>query len=200
MIQLNNIQVIRLNKWVNVKDDSVINTTDNIKPGETYTEHGTITLKFGSCDCILTKIDVDNWTLEIGEGVGEVVANSYGPFLISYSYPWYWKCGVLTSITVTGKVSFEPNTKLTFMFRNCVNCKIIKGLNNFDTSNVISITAMFSGCSQVKELDVSNWNTSNVTDIAYSFYNCSQVKYIKINNNLTVNNYIELTDSRIKEL
>ena len=32
---------------------------------------------------------------------------------------------------------------------------------------------MFSGCSSLKELNLSNFNTNNVTDMSYMFYGCS---------------------------
>ena len=37
---------------------------------------------------------------------------------------------------------------------------------------------MFSGCSSLKELNLSNFNTNNVTDMTDMFYECSyELKY-----------------------
>ena len=41
---------------------------------------------------------------------------------------------------------------------------------------------MFSGCSSLKELNLSNFNTHNVTDMGYMFYGCSSLLELNISN------------------
>ena len=47
-------------------------------------------------------------------------------------------------------------------FRACENLKEINGLNNFITSNVISMYGMFWNCYNLENLDVGNFDTRKV--------------------------------------
>ena len=55
------------------------------------------------------------------------------------------------------------------MFDNCNKLKEIKGLNKFNTKNVIDISLMFGTCHELEYLDLSNFDTSNVTDMGWMF-------------------------------
>ena len=46
------------------------------------------------------------------------------------------------------------------MFNKCNKLKEIKGLNNFDTSNVINIYGLFNQCINLEYLDLSKFNIS----------------------------------------
>ena len=65
-------------------------------------------------------------------------------------------------------------------------------LKNADTSNVHNMSAMFYGCSSVKELDLSGWNTSAVTDMAGMFSNCTALEKVDIGN-FDTSNTIQMT-------
>ena len=52
-----------------------------------------------------------------------------------------------------------------FMFNECHKLQEIKGINNFNTSKVINMSAMFQLCNELEYLNLSNFDTSNVTDI-----------------------------------
>ena len=41
---------------------------------------------------------------------------------------------------------------------------------------------MYSGCSSLKELNLSNFNTNKVTDMSYMFERCSSLKKVDISN------------------
>ncbi len=62
-----------------------------------------------------------------------------------------------------------------WMFQNCSNLKEIKGIENFDTSQVTLMWYMFYGCSSLTNLDLSKWNTSKVGDMSSMFYGCSSL-------------------------
>ena len=51
------------------------------------------------------------------------------------------------------------------------------------------MSSMFSGCSSLKELNLSNFNTNNVTNMRYMFYKCSSLKELNLSkfntNNVT---------------
>ena len=51
-------------------------------------------------------------------------------------------------------------------------------VTHFDTRNVTNMSAMFYGCSQLTELDLSHFDTSKVTDMYYMFANCSKLHTI----------------------
>ena len=65
------------------------------------------------------------------------------------------------------------------MFRGCHKIKSIKGVNHFNTSNVINMHGMFQLCHELECLDLSNFDTSNVTDMDGMFSNCYKLKEIK---------------------
>ena len=58
----------------------------------------------------------------------------------------------------------------------------IIGLDKLDTSNVIDMSSMFSGCHSLVSLNVSNFNTSNVTDMSGMFKECSKLESIDVSN------------------
>ena len=61
------------------------------------------------------------------------------------------------------------------MFYNCENIISIN-ISNFNTSNVIDMSYMFNGCSNLSNIsDISFFNTINVTDMSYMFDHCSNI-------------------------
>ena len=63
------------------------------------------------------------------------------------------------------------------MFNNCIKLKRIKGIEKFNTNEVINMKAMFGKCNEIEELNLSNFNTSKVTDMGYMFNDCITVKF-----------------------
>ena len=63
-----------------------------------------------------------------------------------------------------------------------MSLKEIKGLENFDTSNVTYMTGMFLYCTDLTSLNVSSFNTSNVTDMSYMFNRLESLKTIDLSN------------------
>ena len=61
---------------------------------------------------------------------------------------------------------------MSYMFSGCSSLKEIN-LSNFNTNNVNNMSCMFYKCSSLKELNLSNFNTNNVTDMRYMFNGCS---------------------------
>lgn len=53
---------------------------------------------------------------------------------------------------------------------------------NIDTSNVTDMSDMFSGCTKLKELDVSGFDTSSVIDMNKMFYWCKSLKELDLSN------------------
>lgn len=66
---------------------------------------------------------------------------------------------------------------MSIMFANCPIHHI--KLNNFNTSNVIT---MFCGCSNLEKLDLSSFDTHNVTNISSMFLWCRSLTELDLSN------------------
>ena len=73
------------------------------------------------------------------------------------------------------------------MFAICKKLKEIKGLNNFNTKNVIDMSGMFQLCNELEYLDLSNFNTRNVSNMSYMFNQCNKMRYLNLNNFIIIN-------------
>ena len=69
---------------------------------------------------------------------------------------------------------FAPES-CKIMFKNFKNLTQINFSNNFNTSRVTTMNAMFSGCSSLTSLDLSSFNTSKVTTMSGMFSGCSSL-------------------------
>ena len=56
------------------------------------------------------------------------------------------------------------------MFSKCYELKKIKGINKFNTSEVIKMNSMFEECNELEYLDLSSFDTSKVNDMESIFY------------------------------
>lgn len=99
------------------------------------------------------------------------------------------------------KWNMENATDISYLFRYCTKINSLKGLENWNisnvknmsftfgnlnlselpdivnwnTSNVTDMSGTLSGLSNVTSLDLSKWNTSNVTDMSNMFQNDSKL-------------------------
>ena len=62
--------------------------------------------------------------------------------------------------------------------------------NNFDTSNVTNMEAMFRGCDRLMLLDLSKFNTSKVTNMKSMFNGCSMLESIYVKDLWNISNVI----------
>ena len=70
-------------------------------------------------------------------------------------------------------------TDMGWFFCYCYKLRSIKGLEKFNTKQVINMRAMFQACTLLEELDLSNFDTSKVTDMQFMFASCEKLKRIK---------------------
>jgi len=82
----------------------------------------------------------------------------------------------LESIDVSGW-DVSNVTNMQNLFRDNYSLKEIKGIENFNTSNVTSMSYMFYNCSGLTSLDLSGWDVSNVQ---YMFCNCSGLQTLNL--------------------
>ena len=69
--------------------------------------------------------------------------------------------------------------EMQYMFSGCTMLKEIKGIDNFITNKVENMSSMFESCNELKELDLSNMSVSNVTNMRNMFYNFNDTRKIK---------------------
>ena len=76
---------------------------------------------------------------------------------------------------------FRPTTT-NYWFFYLKALTTIEGLQNLNTSAVTNMRDMFSGCSGLKELNISNFNTSPVMDMSGMLSSCSGLMCLPIVN------------------
>lgn len=84
------------------------------------------------------------------------------------------------------KAIFDPSfadarlSGLELLFCGCENLKAIEGIKILNTSGTNSMYCMFSGCTSLKEIDLSHFDTRNVTDMTSMFGGCSSLTDIDL--------------------
>ena len=77
-------------------------------------------------------------------------------------------------------------TSMYEMFSGCSDLTNLD-LSSFDTSNITMMDKMFSGCSDLTSLDLSNFNTSNVTDMRLMLAGCASLTTLDLSSFNTSN-------------
>lgn len=102
--------------------------------------------------------------------------------------PWSKFRTYIRRVIIRGKIVFDQKHRdLSGLFRYCNKLEEIIGLENLDTSNIVNMSYMFSGCNKLTELNLLNWNTSNVTNMAYMFDSCKSLTELDLSNFNTKN-------------
>lgn len=104
----------------------------------------------------------------------------------SYNPDWA-KVTTITDVVFDSSFANATPTTTEYWFVNQENLKNITGLQYLNTSNVTSMTSMFSGCSQLENIDVSHFNTSNVMSMTNMFNGCSNLKNVDVSHFNTSN-------------
>ena len=96
---------------------------------------------------------------------------------------------------IKGLNNFDTSkvTSMRAMFGDCNELKFLD-LSNFNTYKVKNMSKMFGECFELEFLDLSNFNTSNVTDISFMFRGCHKLKEIKGIKNFNVNKVINMDE------
>ena len=92
----------------------------------------------------------------------------------------------LTEIIGLEKLNTSNVRNMQGIFSGCTNVTNLN-VSNFDTSKVVFMRGMFEDCWSLASIDVSNFNTSNVTDMGYMFKECSKLETIDVSNFNTSN-------------
>ncbi|MBL1230622.1 BspA family leucine-rich repeat surface protein [Enterococcus sp. BWB1-3] len=67
------------------------------------------------------------------------------------------------------------NSRSSYMFSSLSNLEAIEGIELLDTSEVVMMKFMFSGCTSLKKLDLSHFDTSNVYTMSNMFKGMSRL-------------------------
>ena len=105
-------------------------------------------------------------------GDGELLVSGTGDRANMEAGVWPWDSYKDKIVSVS--VQSTGMTDAGYMFSGCSNLSEID-LSGFDTSNVISMTYMFANCNNLSNLDLSTFDTSNVTEMDSMFYGCSNL-------------------------
>ena len=82
-----------------------------------------------------------------------------------------------SSLATVNNISYFDTTNVTSMSYMFSECKALTTLDvsGWDTRNVNNMSRMFYKCNGLVTLDVSNWDTSSVTDMAAVFDSCTKL-------------------------
>ena len=81
----------------------------------------------------------------------------------------------------------ESKTKVHGFWFSLGKLESITGLDNLDTSKVIDFSSMFSGCSELKELNISCFNTSSAKYMDHMFAGLESVDELDLHSFETSN-------------
>ena len=97
------------------------------------------------------------------------------------------ECCELKSLDLSNFNTFNVE-EMKFMFDKCYKLREIKGIDKFNTINVIKIDSMFEERKESTFLNLSNFNTDKVTDISFMFNKCHKLREIKGINKFNTSN------------
>ena len=120
------------------------------------------------------KIGTADWTID-SNGVLTIGEGEFTNDDELLSCPWEEYAYKVTHVDGTAK--FKIIGSLSGAFGGLTAQTI--NLSGWDTSSVVSMYDMFSGCSSLTELNISNWDTSSVTDMSHMFSGCSALSKIR---------------------
>ena len=106
---------------------------------------------------------------------------SFKNFRPTTTKDWFYNLSALTTIEGFENLNTSSVTNMREMFSGCSGLKELN-LSNFNTSKVTDMYGMFSGCSRLTSLNLSNFNTAAVTDMSDMFSGCSGLKELNLSN------------------
>ncbi|MBR1416454.1 MAG: BspA family leucine-rich repeat surface protein [Bacilli bacterium] len=118
----------------------------------------------------------------------------------SSSSLFYYMKGI-EKIDLSG-ISSQFTDKMASMFSNTKSLTNLTFGNEFDTSNVTDMYAMFYGMSKITSIDLSTFNTTNVTNMSYMFYEMNGLTSLNLGNNFNTSKVTNMTSmfSNVRKL
>lgn len=92
----------------------------------------------------------------------------------------FYNCQALQFIDVSGWDTSNV-TSFNAMFSGCRGLIEIKGVEDFDVSSTTTLASMFSSCNVLRKLDISKWETtSSLTNLSSTFYALYQIEELDV--------------------
>ena len=88
--------------------------------------------------------------------------------------------GTTLTIAGNGTGKIKANALSWSVFNGFSSATAITGIDLMDTSNALTMEAMFYGCKALTSLDLSKFDTSNVTSMRAMFYECENLTSLNV--------------------
>ena len=108
---------------------------------------------------------------------------------------WYTHKSKFSKVVFEASFANARPTTCYAWFQGFENLKQIEGIENLNTENVTSMNGMFSGCSNLTELDLTHFNTANVTNMYDMFFGCKSLTTIYVSDEFVITNITNKTYS-----
>ena len=92
-----------------------------------------------------------------------------------------FKGSAFNTITINN-CDFSRNKSMKSMFENSTNLTTVNFNTKTNNPSVKDMSYMFSGCSNLTNINLENLDTSNVVNMAYMFNSCKQMENYNFNN------------------
>ena len=180
-------------KWTSSLDSKAYEPADIVSPHSettpaavTYTAEGQGGFivgwqKSGTCE----------WSID---GTGKLLVRTTNPRTagqLQDEHPWSDYASQIVSVGfetgASGEKMVSPaydgssttDTSVQSMFSGCTNLKHVD-MSGFDTSKLTNLKMMFYGCTSLESLDLSSMTVSNVETYDSMFENCSSLVYLNL--------------------
>ena len=97
----------------------------------------------------------------------------------------FMSCSALTLYISYTDFNTEDITDMSNMFSGCENLREID-LPKFNTAKVTNMSGMFTACKKLVNIDLSSFNTKNVTDMNSMFNGCAALEGLTLSDNFKV--------------
>lgn len=128
----------------------------------------------------IEKLTINNSLQGINETAWDVSSNNSGSIKAWYTDDDNDGLYEVMIGSSKGKVKAHTDSSNLFAYIGKDVDASIEGLQNLDTGNVTDMKDMFSGCSNLTELDVTGFNTSNVEDMHWMFNQCNSLTELDV--------------------
>ncbi len=108
-----------------------------------------------------------------------VFADSFADARPTCCYAWFSEMSNLTAIEGIGNLNTSEVIEMDAMFSGCSSLTSID-LSHFDTHNVDGMWRMFQNCTSLTSVDISNFNTDNLNSMSNMFEGCTNLSSIAL--------------------
>ena len=92
---------------------------------------------------------------------------------------WFYDCKKLEKADLSS-IDARNLTDISKLFYNCKSLESVTFPTNMSDAKLEQISSVFSGCENLKALDLSGWNTSNVEDMRNVFKGCKALTSLNV--------------------